>query len=140
MLTLLHPGPVHHQRIDSFAGEARRLWRLRSRRVMPKFDGRPDQGPLVAAGFQSATLRFSHAEVDPFRYVMPAAAPDASHVAYFSSPCAPIGMTRIERANATFGFHMGKPFLHCHAAWIEPDGQRRGGHILNDENHSDVER
>ena len=42
----------------------------------------------------------------------------------------PAGITRIEQANATFGWHDGKPFLHCHAVWTEADGARRGGHIL----------
>ena len=41
--------------------------------------------------------------LNPFRYVMPGPADDASHVAYFSAPRAPMGVTRIEQANATFG-------------------------------------
>jgi predicted DNA-binding protein with PD1-like motif len=130
MRALVHPGPVHPRRIDSFTGQARRL----------AYTAEPGvsllhglTGPLVNAGFQAATLRFSGASVDPFRYVMPDHASDASHVAYFSAPRAPSGITKIERANATFGWHLGLPFLHCHAAWIEPDEQRRGGHILNDE-------
>jgi predicted DNA-binding protein with PD1-like motif len=130
MRSLLHPGPIHPNRLDSFAGEARHL----------AFSVPPGVSllegltrPLVEAGFQSAILNFARAAVDPFRYVMPAHAPDPSHVAYFSAPRAPAGLTQIERASASFGFHFGEPFLHCHAAWIEPDGRRRGGHILNDE-------
>src|ERR1700722_1167155 len=130
MRSLLHPGPIHPNRLDVFAGEARHLTFTVPSGVS-LLDGLTR--PLVEAGFQSATLRFSGAAVDPFRYVMPAHAPDPSHVAYFSAPRSPAGVTRIERASATFGFHFEKPFLHCHAAWIEPDGQRRGGHILNDE-------
>jgi predicted DNA-binding protein with PD1-like motif len=130
MRSLLHPGPVHPVRIDSFAGEARRL-AYSVRPGVSLLEGLT--APLTAAGFTAATLRFSNLNVNPFRYVMPAASPDASHVAYFSAPRAPIGITRIKHANATFGFHLGQPFLHCHAEWIEPDGQRRGGHILNDE-------
>jgi predicted DNA-binding protein with PD1-like motif len=130
MRSLVHPGPVHPDRIDSFAGDGRRLFYT----VKPGVSLLGGlTGPLVEAGFQSAAIRFSGAAVDPFRYVMPDHASDASHVAYFSAPRAPVGVTRIERANATFGWHLGQPFLHCHAAWIEPDGQRRGGHITNDE-------
>src|ERR1700712_5271621 len=110
MRLLRQPGPVHPVRIDSFAGEARPL----------RFTVAPGRslslgltGPLIGAGFQSATLRFAGAKVDPFRYVMPAPAADASHVAYFSAPHGPVGMTEIEHANATFGFHQGRPFLHC---------------------------
>jgi hypothetical protein len=51
-------------------------------------------------------------------------------VAYFSAPRAPEGVTVIEQANATFGRADGKPSVHCHAVWTEPDGRRRGGHIL----------
>jgi predicted DNA-binding protein with PD1-like motif len=90
-------------------------------------------GPLVEAGIQSGTLVFRNVALNPFRYVMPGPADDASHVAYFSAPCAPIGVSRIEQANATFGWADGKPFVHCHAAWTEPDGRRRGGHILPQE-------
>ena len=83
MWTLLHPGPVHPRRIDSFAGEARRLVFTVAPGVS-LLDGLT--GPLVEAGFQAATLRFSGASVGPFRYVMPDHAADASHVAYFSLP------------------------------------------------------
>jgi predicted DNA-binding protein with PD1-like motif len=127
---LLHPGPIHPRRIESFGDDAREL----TYTVAPGVSLlRGLTGPLDAAGFQAATLRFSGAAVGPFHYVMPDHAKDAEHVAYFSEPRAPIGTTRIEQARATFGFHLGQPFLHCHAVWIEPDGQRRGGHILNDE-------
>jgi predicted DNA-binding protein with PD1-like motif len=130
MRTLVHPGPVHPRRIDGFTGHARRL-RFRAAPGMSLLEALT--GPLVSAGSQSATLRFSNARVDPFHYVMPDHAPDALHVAYFSPPRAPVGTTRVERASATFGWHHGQPFLHCHAAWIEPGGLHRGGHILNDE-------
>jgi len=36
----------------------------------------------------------------------------------------------VQIANATFGWRDGAPFVHCHGAWIEPDGTRRGGHVL----------
>jgi predicted DNA-binding protein with PD1-like motif len=90
-------------------------------------------GPLVEAGWRGGTLSFTGGAFEPFRYVMPGPPDDVSHVAYFSAPRAPAGTTRIEQANATFGWHDGKPFLHCHAAWIEADGARRGGHILTGE-------
>ena len=128
MRSLVQPGPVHPVRIDSFTGES----------VPLRFVLRPEvslhealTGPLVAAGFRSATLTLRGGALNPFRYVMPGPADDASHVAYFTAPRAPVGVTWIEQANATFGWADGKPFLHTHAAWIEPDGTRRGGHILN---------
>ena len=133
MRTLVQPGLADPRRIDSFAGTARRL----------TFDARAGvsllealTAPIVAAGFQSAVLRFAGAAMAPFRYVIPAVADDGAHVAYFSETHAPAGPVAIEQAAATFGWHLGRPFLHCHAIWIEPDGARRGGHILNDESIS----
>ena len=127
MRTLVQPGPVHPVRIDSLSGE----------RVPLRFVLRAGlsltealTGPLVEAGFQSATLVIKGGALNPFRYVMPGPADGPEHVAYFTAPRDPIGVTRIEQANATFGWAGKMPFLHCHAAWIEPDGARRGGHIL----------
>lgn len=128
MRHLVQPGPVHPVRIESFAADARPLT-FTARAGETILDAMT--APLVAAGFQAAVLRFHDAAAHPFVYVKPDTAPDETHVAYFSQPHAPAGQTRIEQAAATFGWHSGGPFLHCHAAWIEPDGQRRGGHILN---------
>ena len=130
MHTLHQPGPVHPDRIDSFTATARRL----------TFTARPGQsladsltGPMTAAGFQAGTLRFAGAGLSPFRYVMPDHAADDRHVAYFSAPRAPEGVSRIDQATATFGWNADRPFLHCHATWAEPDGTRHGGHILNED-------
>ncbi len=130
MRVLIQPGPIHPHRIDSFAGNAAHI-AFSVESGVSLLQGLT--APLTKAGFQAAVLTFSNAIVGPFRYVMPDHATDSRHVAYFSAPRAPIGSTRIERANATFGWHQGQPFLHTHAAWIEAGGQRRGGHILNDE-------
>jgi predicted DNA-binding protein with PD1-like motif len=127
MRTLVQPGPVHPRRIDSFGGTPESLT-FPLRAGLSLLDAAT--GPLVNAGWRSGTLTFTGGAFDPFRYVMPGPPDNPSHVAYFSAPREPDGVTRIERANATFGWHDGKPFLHCHAAWIESDGARRGGHIL----------
>ncbi|HEX3991490.1 MAG TPA: hypothetical protein VHX39_10000 [Acetobacteraceae bacterium] len=130
MRTLRQPGPIHQQRIDSFGISTQSL-------TFPLAAGRSlleaATKPMVDAGWRGGTLSFAGALFDPFRYVMPGPPDDASHVAYFSAPCAPAGPTRIEQANATFGWHDGKPFLHCHAVWTEANGARRGGHILPSE-------
>jgi predicted DNA-binding protein with PD1-like motif len=130
MRTLSQTGPVHPQRIDSIGGVVARL-------TYPLQAGvtflRAATAPLVEAGWRGGTLTFTGATFDPFRYVMPGPPDNASHVAYFSAPRQPSGPVHIEQANATFGWHGGKPWLHCHATWTEPDGARRGGHILTDE-------
>jgi predicted DNA-binding protein with PD1-like motif len=123
----MQPGPVHPRRIDGFRGNARHL-------TFPLRVGvsllEAATAPLVEAGWRGGTLSFTGGAFDPFRYVMPGPPDDASHVAYFSAPRAPAGITRIEQANATFGWHDGAPYLHCHAAWTEAEHGRRGGHIL----------
>jgi predicted DNA-binding protein with PD1-like motif len=125
--SLRQPGPTHPSRIDAFRGVSHALhFDLRAGVTL----NQAITAPLVEAGFQSGTVTFRGTALNPFRYVMPGPADNESHVAYFSTPSAPSGITRIEQANATFGWAGGKPFIHCHAAWIEPDGSRRGGHIL----------
>jgi predicted DNA-binding protein with PD1-like motif len=125
--SLRQPGPSHPTRIDCRRGEPHAL----------RFPLKPGvtlneavTTPLVEAGFQCGTVTFKGTALNPFRYVMPGPADDASHVAYFTAPRAPSGTTVVEQGNATFGWADGKPFIHCHAAWAEPDGSRRGGHIL----------
>src|ERR1700733_3424607 len=119
MRTLLQPGPVHPRRFESFGTTARTLThQLREGESL--LQAATEQ--LVDAGWRGGTLSFSGAAFDPFHYVMPGPPDDASHVAYFSAPRAPAGITRIEQANATFGWHDGKPYVHCHAVWTEPDG------------------
>jgi predicted DNA-binding protein with PD1-like motif len=125
--SLHQPGPIDPVRIDCFRGDMQAMnYALTPGATLNE----AITAPLIAAGFQCGTVRFTGTGLDPFRYVMPGPADDASHVAYFSAPRAPSGITRIEQANATFGWAGGKPFIHCHAVWTEPDGSRRGGHIL----------
>ena len=125
--SLRQPGPPHPSRIDCFRGEPHTL-------RIPLTPGltlnEAIAVPLVSSGFQCGTVTFTGTALNPFRYVMPGPADDASHVAYFTAPRAPLGTSRIEQGNATFGWAGGKPFIHCHAVWVEPDGRRRGGHIL----------
>jgi predicted DNA-binding protein with PD1-like motif len=130
MRRLQQPGPAHPDRIAWFRDEPRVL-----RFTLPVGATLNEAltQPLLATGLQSGTLVFRGAGLSPFRYVTPGPADDASHVAYFSAPCAPAGVSRIEQANVTFGWAGDKPSVHCHAAWTEPDGRRRGGHILPQE-------
>jgi predicted DNA-binding protein with PD1-like motif len=127
MRRLTQPGPVHPVRIDICPGTLEPL-RFTLRAGLSLTEALT--GPLVEAGFRSATVVVKGGALSPFRYVMPGPADSTEHVAYFTAPRAPEGVTRIEQANATLGWSDGKPMLHCHAAWVEPDGQRRGGHIL----------
>lgn len=125
--SLRQPGPAHPSRIDCFGGEIKPV-EFVVQQGLTLNDA--ITSPLIKAGFQCATVTFNHMRCDPFRYVMPGPADNETHVAYFTAPRAPEGTTTIEQGNATFGWEGGKPFIHCHAAWREPDGGRRGGHIL----------
>ena len=125
--SLRQPGPIHPNRIDLFRGDADNLHFT----LKPGLSlNQAVTGPLVEAGFQCGGIVFRATVLNPLRYVMPGPAEDDSHVAYFTEPRSSSGAARVEQANATFGWADGKPFIHCHATWIEPDGGRRGGHIL----------
>ncbi len=128
--SLRQPGPAHPNRIDCFRGD---LTALRFGLTAGQTLTQAITTPLVEAGFQCATVTFTGTALNPFRYVMPGPADNPSHVAYFTAPRAPSGTTIIEQGNATFGWADGKPFIHCHAAWLEPGAGRRGGHILPSE-------
>jgi predicted DNA-binding protein with PD1-like motif len=127
MRTLRQPGPPDPVRIDAIRAEPREV-----RLTLPAGSTLADAltAPLVAAGFQCAAVTLREAALDPFRYVMPNPSPDDAHVAWFSATQTPPGVSLIEQANATFGWTDGVPSIHCHAVWQEPDGSRRGGHIL----------
>ena len=127
MHTLQHPGPVHPQRIDSVQDEPRLLEFV----LQPGLSlNEALTAPLAAAGMRGGTIAFGGGALSPFRYVMPGPPDSEAHVAYFSAAHEPAGETRIERANATFGWNGNQPTVHVHGAWIEPDGARRGGHML----------
>ena len=126
MRGLIQPGPVAAERIESFACDGQEfLFRLEPGLSL----NQALTEPLVAAGMQSAALRFEGGALSPFVYVVPARPRDDRHVAYFSDPRTP-GEGTVEIATATFGWRDGAPFVHCHGAWTEPDGQRRGGHMM----------
>jgi predicted DNA-binding protein with PD1-like motif len=127
MRVLRQPGLASAERIESFVARGRRLdFAVQAGLTLNEALTRP----LIAAGMTCATLRFAGLRLTPFAYVTPHPSPDAAHVAYFSPTRAPQGGAVIEVANATFGWRDGAPFVHCHAAWTEADGARRGGHIL----------
>lgn len=127
MRSLRQPGPTHPNRIDCFRGDPHALrFALKAGATLNE----ALTAPLVEAGFRCGAVTFKGVVLNPFRYVMPGPPDNSAHVAYFTAPRAVIGTTRIEQGNATFGWVDGKPFIHCHGVWIEPDGSRRGGHIL----------
>ena len=127
MRALRQPGPVAPERIESFLTRGQRLdFVLEAGLSLNEALTRP----LIADGMTCATLCFGAVRLDPFAYVTPHPSPDAAHVAYFSPTRRPERGAMVEVANATFGWREGAPFVHCHGAWTEADGARRGGHML----------
>ena len=134
MRSLRQPGPAPAERIESFAAAGRVIEYV----LQPGLSlNEALTAPLVAAGLRAGAIVFAGAELAPFRYVLPGPARDPAHVAWFSDTHTPrgdpAGRTLVERANATFGWRAGAPFVHCHGVWIEPDGSRHGGHMLPEE-------
>jgi predicted DNA-binding protein with PD1-like motif len=74
-------------------------------------------------------VEFEGGRCEPFQFVMPAASPDAHHVAWYSETFVPAGVVGIERACAIVGWRDGRLFIHCHGIWNSQDG-RQMGHML----------
>jgi predicted DNA-binding protein with PD1-like motif len=126
---LAQPGPALLPRVEWIPGQAHPLaFTLEPGLTLLEAVSRP----LRAAGFASAAVVLEGGGgFAPFAYVLPAHAPDTTHVAWYSETHAPPGGARLERATATLGLRDGQPLLHCHAVWVEEgDGARRAGHVL----------
>jgi len=118
MLRLTQPGPAPPQRIVARAGKAEEMeFALAAGQSL----NAALTGPLVLAGFRSGAAVFEGAVLAPFRYYLPGPSADGAHAAWFAGPHE-AAFARVETANATFGWRDGAPYVHCHAVWIEPDG------------------
>jgi predicted DNA-binding protein with PD1-like motif len=125
--SIRHPGPPAAKRIRTVEADIHPL-RLRLRKGLSVNDAVTTA--LVEAGFESGYVELAGLSLDPLRYVIPAASPDAAHAAWYSATHAPAGTATIERAGAIVGLRDGSPFLHCHGIWRHADGARRMGHLL----------
>ncbi|GGH28289.1 DUF296 domain-containing protein [Alsobacter metallidurans] len=124
---LAHPGPAPAQRIDSLAGRGISV----SGVLEPGLSINEAIARLMAgAGIRGGTLELAGGALAPFTYVRPALSTDGVHAAWYSAPFSPPGVTRLERANVTFGTRDGAPFVHVHGVWAEADGRRTGGHMM----------
>ena len=94
-----------------------------------------DSVTIAMAGFgvSSAAMRLSGGSFDCFAYCMPALSKTSDHAVYFSETFRVQGEVSLETASVTYGVRDGKPWLHCHAVWREPDGRRHCGHLLPDQ-------
>ncbi len=121
-----HPGPVAPERVRAAIGSPVAL------RFMLEPGDTVDEAiakGVAASGCSGGFVSFKGGCCSPFRYVMPAASPDADHAAWYSETYEPAGGVDIERACAIVGFRDDKRFLHCHGIWRTLDGLRMG-HML----------
>ncbi len=86
-----------------------------------------------AHGAKSGAFRLNGGEFTSFSYVMPALSKSPDHAVYFSETFYVEGRVALETASVTYGQREGRPWLHCHAVWVEPSGRRHGGHLLPDQ-------
>jgi len=127
MRHIVHPGSVSPGRWSAIACRAVPLsLRLETSRSVNDSVGEA----FAAAGFASGYARLSGAKIDPMRYVMPAAAPNREHAAWYSETFAPDGISTVEDAGLIVGRRDGAPFLHCHGIWDAGESTRRMGHLL----------
>lgn len=85
---------------------------------------------LAEAGFQGGYMMLRDVRLSPLHYVIPAAAPDTGHAAWYSDTRSPPGTATVELAGMSIGLRDGEPFLHCHGIWRTEDGARNMGHLL----------
>lgn len=88
---------------------------------------------MARFGVSSAAMRLAGGSLDSFAYCMPALSNTSDHAVYFSETFRVQGVVSLETASVTYGLRDGKPWLHCHAVWQEPDGRRHCGHLLPDQ-------
>jgi len=85
---------------------------------------------LAPHGAVSAVLNIEDGAFFPFAYVIPATSKTPDHAVYFSDRFDAVRPVSLEFGAVTYGQHDSRPWLHCHATWIESDGTRRCGHVL----------
>jgi len=127
MRYLKHPGPVAAEREQSARCRATPL-SLRLEKGLSANSA--ITGALADAGFSAGYVHLENVAISPMRYVIPAASPDDSHVAWYSETYAPDGVVIIEGAGVIAGTRDGAPFIHCHGIWVDEAGNRRAGHLL----------
>jgi predicted DNA-binding protein with PD1-like motif len=127
MRSIEHPGPVHPARVQCVPASLRPV-DVELPRGVTLLQGLADA--VRAQGTTSAVFSLRDLTLAPLAFVMPALPDSPKHVAYFSQRYESRGAARIESGSITYGLRDGQPSLHCHATWIEADGQRRSGHVL----------
>jgi len=129
MRSILHPGEIAAERVQVVQTAAKQA-ELALAPGRSLLDTLADA--LAPYGATSAVLSLKGGSFFPFAYVMPATSKTPDHAVYFSERFDAVGPARLEFGTVTYGQRDGRPWLHCHATWIESEGTRRCGHVLPD--------
>lgn len=128
MRTVVHPGKAAHQRLATVPCKA----------VAVEIDleaglsvGDAVARGLARKGFSSGYISLRGIALAPLHYVIPADAPDESHIAWYSETHR-LPAARVQEAGCMVGYRDGAPFLHCHGLW-SGNGGTQMGHLLPSE-------
>ncbi|NSX93029.1 PCC domain-containing protein [Agrobacterium tumefaciens] len=123
---IVHPGPITPERFRAVGCHAHPVT-LTARSGVCVNEAIADA--FAARGFEGGYIRLKNVPMKRLDYVMPAAAPDDAHAAWYSETFSMPGGTIID-AGLHMGRRDGKPFLHCHGSWKSADGVVSMGHLL----------
>lgn len=128
MRTVIHPGQAANERLATVPCKA----------VAVEIDleaglsvGDAVARGLARKGFSSGYVTFRDIALAPLHYVIPADAPDESHIAWYSETHR-LPAARVQEAGCMVGYGDGAPLLHCHGLW-SGNGGTQMGHLLPSE-------
>ena len=132
---IVHPGPITPERFHAIGCHAYPVT-LTVRSGICANEAIADA--FAALGFEGGYVRLKNVPMKRLHYVMPAAAPDDAHAAWYSETFSMPEGTIIDA-----GLHMGRrdgaPFLHCHGSWKSANSIVSMGHLLPFETEFAVE-
>jgi predicted DNA-binding protein with PD1-like motif len=123
---LEHPGPKQPQRRTSVETLSR-----------PTVVALPGGQALIDAvavalsdlGVTSAQVELLDGTFTRLSYCYPALPEDREAVVWFSATEEAVTPARLVGGSMTVGFRNDRRYFHCHAAWLDADGEVRGGHV-----------
>lgn len=124
-----HPGPASEPRKQWVRGAVQVLkFRLPAgQSLMQALRAVLPEGEIGAAFVPLAGLRLSAGH-----FVLPAASPDAQHVAWYSQTHE-MGAVTFIHGTVVLGRKDGDWFAHCHALWADAQGGQAMGHVWCDD-------
>ncbi|WP_107677498.1 DUF296 domain-containing protein [Agrobacterium sp. LAD9] len=123
---IVHPGPITPERFHAVGCHAHPV-------TLTARPGVSVNEAIASAfaerGFEGGYVKLKNVPMKRLHYVMPAAAPDGAHAAWYSETFSMPDGTIID-AGLHMGRRDGEPFLHCHGSWKSTDGVVSMGHLL----------